>query len=35
MPVPVPEGASEFDRYLWRQLPALRVGVASGNGARV
>jgi hypothetical protein len=35
MPVPVPEGASEFDRYLWRQLPALRPGRASGNGAAV
>ncbi|MGH7263398.1 MAG: TRAFAC clade GTPase domain-containing protein, partial [Candidatus Rokuibacteriota bacterium] len=23
-PIPMPEGASEFDRYLWRRLPALR-----------
>jgi len=25
-PIRVPEHASEFDRYLWRQLPALRPG---------
>ncbi len=24
VPVPLPESASEFDRYLWRRLPALR-----------
>ena len=32
---PMPEGAPEFDRYLWRQLPALRPGGSGGNGARV
>jgi hypothetical protein len=32
---PMPERASEFDRYLWRQLPALRPGGAGGNGAGV
>jgi hypothetical protein len=23
-PIPLPDGASEFDRFLWRRLPALR-----------
>jgi Double-GTPase 2 len=32
---PMPEDASEFDRYLWRQLPALRPRGSGGNGARV
>jgi hypothetical protein len=29
-PVSLPEGASEFDRFLWRRLPALRPASAAG-----
>jgi hypothetical protein len=30
-PIPLPEGASEFDRFLWRRLPALRPREAAGS----
>jgi hypothetical protein len=35
IPVRVPENAPEFDRYLWRRIPALRPGGTEGDGTGV